>query len=359
MSTASRPLVSVVTPVYNEADYLVECIESLLAQTYREWDYTIVDNCSDDASLEIAVRYSARDSRIRVVRNEQFLPPIANHNVALRQISPASKYCKVILGDDWIFPECLERMVAVAEEHPSIGIVGAYALEGREISWTGLPYPSTVVRGQEICRRHFLDRLYVFGTPNSVLYRADLVRGRDPFYDEADIHADTEVCFALLKGCDFGFVHQVLSFTRVRSASLTAASTSWQTSLSSMLRLLLSHGPDYLSAEELETLLQRHVSMYYRYLGRSLLRGRNREFWQYHKNQLTDAGIGFDRVRLAGATAAVIFDALLNPKHSVERLLKHCGAVLPERTVIRSLDGKWAASRLGRRPRTAAFWRAR
>src|SRR5437764_11981376 len=115
MNTASQPFVSIVTPVYNEARYLSECIESVLAQTYQNWDYTIVNNCSTDESLEIASQYAVKDRRIRVHRNQQFLPPIANYNIALQQISPESKYCKVVLEDDWIFPDCLETMVAVAE----------------------------------------------------------------------------------------------------------------------------------------------------------------------------------------------------------------------------------------------------
>src|SRR5438477_11627392 len=175
MNTASRPLVSIVTPVYNEGAYLAECIESILAQTYQNWDYTIVDNCSVDGSLEIARRYAVQDPRIRIHENQQFLGVIPNHNVALRQISTKSKYCKVVFGDDWIFPNCLEQMVAVAEAHPSVGIVGAFALEGQRVACTGLPYPSWVVCGRKICRSHFLEALYVFGSANSVLYRADLV----------------------------------------------------------------------------------------------------------------------------------------------------------------------------------------
>jgi hypothetical protein len=62
----------------------------------------------------------------------------------------------------------------------------------------------------ELCRRLLLDELYVFGTATSLLYRSDLVRGRDPFYNEGNLHADMEVCLELLKACDFGFVHQFL-----------------------------------------------------------------------------------------------------------------------------------------------------
>src|SRR5689334_10610487 len=118
MSTHTKPHVSIVTPVYNEEEHLAECIESVLAQTYENWDYVIVDNCSTDKSLEIARTYAAKDRRIRVHTNDQFLEMIPNRSVAVRQMSPDSKYCKVVLGDDWIFPECLEKMVALGEAHP-------------------------------------------------------------------------------------------------------------------------------------------------------------------------------------------------------------------------------------------------
>ena len=72
MRTFGHPLVSVVTPVYNGAAHLAECIESVQRQTYQNWDYTIVDNCSTDESAIIARRYAAKDQRIRIVENEVF-----------------------------------------------------------------------------------------------------------------------------------------------------------------------------------------------------------------------------------------------------------------------------------------------
>ena len=60
MSPPSQPLVSIVTPVYNGADFLSECIESVLAETYENWEYTIVDNCSSDGSADLARGYAAR-----------------------------------------------------------------------------------------------------------------------------------------------------------------------------------------------------------------------------------------------------------------------------------------------------------
>jgi glycosyltransferase involved in cell wall biosynthesis len=322
MNISTQPLVSIVTPVYNEAAHLAECIESVLGQTYQNWDYTIIDNCSTDGSFEVARRYAVRDRRIRVIQNRQFLSVIPNHNVAVRQISPESKYCKVVLGDDWIFPNCLGEMVALAEAHPSVGIVGAYALEGHRVAWTGLPYPSPVVSGREICRRHLLEGLYVFGSANAVLYRADLVRSHEPFYNEANIHADTEICFALLKTCDFGFAHQILTFTRVRSRSLSAISSDFHTSFASMLQLLVTYAPDYLTREECECRLARHLREYYRFLGKSLIQRRDKGFWAYHKRELTTAGVGFSRTRVLIGTLVTLSKAVLNPADTVVRLLR-------------------------------------
>jgi glycosyltransferase involved in cell wall biosynthesis len=300
----SEPHVSIVTPVHNGADYLPECIESVLAQTYKNWDYTVVDNCSTDESTAIARRYAAKDARIRLYENRQLLPAIANHNVALRQIAPGSKYCKVVFADDWIFPECLQRMVDVAERHPTVVLVGAYCLEGDHVICTGLPYSREHVPGRQIGRQHLLNGQYLFGSANSLLYRADVVRGREQFFNEANIHADTEASFELLKNADFGFVHQVLTYTRVRPLSLTSMSNDLQTNLAGELRILNAHGSYYLEPDELAARIDRHLEDYYLYLGKSILLRRDQDFWKYHTQQLADLGVRFSRARLVKATIA-------------------------------------------------------
>src|SRR5262245_49195446 len=99
--------VSVVTPFYNTADYIAECIESVLGQTHRRFEYLLVDNHSTDGSADIARRYAARDERIRVIRNTEFLAQVPNYNNALLHISADSRYCKVVQADDALFPRCL------------------------------------------------------------------------------------------------------------------------------------------------------------------------------------------------------------------------------------------------------------
>lgn len=300
---SAEPLVSAVTPVHNGAQYLSECIESILRQTYSNWDYAIVDNRSTDATLEIATRYAQRDRRIRVVTNEQFVGAIANHNRALRRLSPESKYCKVVFADDWLFPDCLRQMVEVAEANPSVAIVGSYGLRGTKVDWDGLPYPSTVVPGHTICRNRLLGGPFVFGSTTSLLLRSDVVRSREAFYDESNIHADTHACFDILRHWDFGFVHQVLTFTRTDNDGLTSASERYNTYLAGYLRDLVTFGGDLLEPDELDSLIRRHLWWYYDYLGDSLLHLREREFWEYHRCELRAAGFPLRPSRLATAVA--------------------------------------------------------
>jgi glycosyltransferase involved in cell wall biosynthesis len=320
MNAASQPLVSIVTPVYNGAQYLSECIESVLAQTYSHWEYVIVDNCSTDGSTDIARRYAEKDARIRISQNPQFLPALPNHNSALRQISAQCKYCKIVFADDWIYPECLERMVALAEEYPSIGLVGAYVLEGQNVICTGLSYQTRLISGREICRQHFLNRLYVFWSPNAVLYRADLVRERHPFFNEANIHADTEVCFAVLRTSDFGFVHQILTFTRVRLGSRSTMASRLHTYFAGMLQLLSAHGEYYLNQTELQRLFNVLISEYYKFLGKSLLLG-HADILDYHRRKLEQAGVGFSWFRLATGALRTLWALAANPKNTAEKLL--------------------------------------
>jgi glycosyltransferase involved in cell wall biosynthesis len=319
---ARAPLVSVVTPVYNGERHLVECIESVLAQTYEHWEHVIVDNCSTDRTREIAERYAEKDARVRVHANTTFVDVLRNHNIAFRQVSPAAAYCKVVQADDWIFPECLERMVAVAEAHPSVGIVSAYRLDGAEVDCDGLPYPSSVIPGRELCRQTLLGGPGVFGSPTTTLIRADQVRSREAFYDESDMHADTAACFEVLQSSDFGFVHQVLTFTRRRAESQTTIEEERNSYLPSALRQLARYGPVYLSPAEQTAVAETVLRFYYRFLARSVLEGRGREFWAYHRQQLESLGYGFSRARVLRMALGYAPKALWRPKDVARRIAR-------------------------------------
>src|SRR5215471_11164183 len=222
-TVAIRPLVSVVTPFYNTARYLVQCIESVLTQSYPEFEYILMDNCSTDGSLEIAESYARRDARIRVIRCSEFVRQLQNYNRALAEISDASQYCKIVQADDYIFPECLELMVQAFQQSNSIGLVSSYRLYGDMIGGAGYPYPTPILPGRECGRFCLRTGIYVFGSQTTVMYRSSLVRAQNPFYNESISYADLEKCMEILTHGDFGFVHQVLSVSRIESKSITSS----------------------------------------------------------------------------------------------------------------------------------------
>jgi glycosyltransferase involved in cell wall biosynthesis len=326
MALTDLPLVSIVTPVYNGQTYLGECIESILAQTYTRWEYIIVNNRSTDGTAEIAEHYARKDDRISIRTNFSFLPIISNHNHALSLISPASKYCKVVSADDFIFPECLMRMVQLAETHPSVGIVGSYQLSGGGDEWyvrcTGLPYWRSVVSGREICRLHLLTGLGVFGAPTANLYRCDLIRSSGAFFPNPTAEADVSACIKHLRDADFGFVHQVLSYERIHSNRITTTSRALNAYVSSKISDLLAYGPHYLTVPELEERLTELLDEYYKYLAVAAVNFRDRTYWRFQKTRLDELGCPLDRGRLGKAICAKLFDLLLSPIETLNKLLR-------------------------------------
>ena len=314
--TAPTPLVSIVTPVYNGAEFLPQCIESVLAQTYQNWDFTIVNNCSTDDTLEVCLQYARRDARIRVASNPSFLKILENHNRALTCISPKAKYCKVLFADDWLFPDCIEEMVANAERHHSIGLVSSYALAGERILCVGLPYPSHVVDGRDICRRKLAGGLDVFGTPTTQLVRADLVRKRSKFFNEANLHADTEACLDVLQESDFGFVHQILSYSRPRPNSNDSFARRFETHQLGMLLTFMKYGPIYLDRGAYGHYLKKRLKDYHRTLAKNVLRCRSMAFWRFHIEALRSVGWKIKPLRVAASLPREVLRMLQRPAAS-------------------------------------------
>jgi glycosyltransferase involved in cell wall biosynthesis len=318
------PLVSIVTPFYNTDEYLSECIESILAQTYENWEYILVNNCSSDRSAEIAQSYAKKDQRFRLIHNKDFLTQVQNYNHALCQISSNSKYCKVVQADDWIFPECLAKMVDVAEKCSSIGIISAFRLQGRKTTLSGTEYPNYVLSGKEACREQILYHRDYFGSPSTNLIRSEIIRHRVPFYNEHDLYEDTDACFEIMQNWNFGFVHQVLIFERTQENSLSSDILQYDRGwmLGEYIRIL-KFGPLYLSSDEYRRQCSNVKGAYFSFLAESKLFNREEKFWHYHKNGLARVGIHLTNRILLKYIIIELLDICLNIKKTVGRLLKH------------------------------------
>lgn len=305
-----EPFVSVVTPVYNDEPYLEECIKSVLAQSHQDFEYVICNNHSKDRSGEIAADYAATDSRIRVVSPPEFSPQAKNFNFALSHIGDRAKYCKMLLSDDWIYPQCLRQMVEVAESNPSIVLVSAYRLIGDRPDCFGIPVERSSFSGNEACRWQLLGTAYPFGSQSTVMYRADVVRERAPsFFPENRFFMDVDIAFRLLASGDFGFVHQVLTYSRYQPDALTDVVShfnSWP-----LLHYLMveQYGRSILSPEEFKKRYNEVTTEMYRGLGEQWLkdmvrRQKKKGFWEFQRKHLGDIGVEMRSALLVKGIAA-------------------------------------------------------
>lgn len=108
-------LVSIIMPSYNTAKYISAAIESILNQTYENWELIIVDDCSTDNTDEILTEYAKKDSRIRYYKNEKNSGAAVARNRALRQAK--GKWVAFLDSDDLWEKDKLEKQICFMKKN--------------------------------------------------------------------------------------------------------------------------------------------------------------------------------------------------------------------------------------------------
>lgn len=117
------PKISVIMPVYNTKKYLSEAIESILSQTFTDFEFIIIDDCSTDWSYEILQEYEKKDNRIKLFRNEENMWVVKTRNKLLKNISQNSKYIAILDADDISEKNRLELCFDFLEKNPDFWVV--------------------------------------------------------------------------------------------------------------------------------------------------------------------------------------------------------------------------------------------
>lgn len=162
------PVVSVLMTAYNRERYVGAAIESVLAQTYGDFELIVVDDCSQDGTAEVARGY-ARDPRVRVLMNERNLGDYPNRNNAARYAR--GTFLKYQDSDDLMYPHCLATMVGPLMAEPRAGFalsLGKY--------WQGGPCPMLLTPRMSY-QREFLGAGLFMGGPACAMFRAEVFRG--------------------------------------------------------------------------------------------------------------------------------------------------------------------------------------
>lgn len=168
------PLVSLIVPVYNVAPYLENCLDSIKAQTYREFEVLLVNDGSKDASPDICRTYICADSRFRLI-DKPNSGVSDSRNKALDQAH--GKYIQFLDADDWLTPDAIETLVHAAESTGAdLVLAHFYRVSGDRMARRG-----HIKKQQVLTRQEFAEEMmkapanYYYGVLWNKLYRRSII----------------------------------------------------------------------------------------------------------------------------------------------------------------------------------------
>ncbi len=192
------PLISVIVPVYNVEQYLDQCMQSIVAQSYRHLEILVVDDGSTDGSGAMCDQWAARDSRVRV-----FHQPNGGLSAARNTALDAMTGQLVVMADsdDVLHPQFIATLLAVMQRHDADIAVGGYQpFYGERMEFPALTGTDKVVTYD---RREALQAiLYQRGLTHSAwgrIYRASLFEGIR--YPVGSIYEDLAIIYPLIRKC--------------------------------------------------------------------------------------------------------------------------------------------------------------
>ncbi len=214
MNGSELPIVSICIPTYNNAHFLADALDSVFAQTFTSFECIVVDNCSTDNTDEVVAKYLKRDERLKYIVNETNLGSGGNFNRCLHHAT--GNYVKFLCADDLLKPTCVEELINMMEDDPSIVLAScARQLTDKDLTPTfTLSYSNQheILTGTEVIKRCFIAGQNLIGEPSAVLIKKkDAARGFNLTYRQL---IDLEMWFHLLEKGNFAFTPEVLCIFR-------------------------------------------------------------------------------------------------------------------------------------------------
>lgn len=159
---SQQPKVSILIPVFNRKDFIGECIQSALDQTFADFEVVVVDNASDDGTWDICQQFAARDRRVRIFRNQANVGPVRNWIRCAQEAK--GDYSKILFSDDCLDRNCLSTMLAQFDE-ADIGFVYCAANVGPSKELSSIVY--SVPGKTRLSRDEYFKRLLRNDAPAS------------------------------------------------------------------------------------------------------------------------------------------------------------------------------------------------
>jgi len=219
----SLPKVSICIPTYNYGQFIADTIESVLAQSYVDYELIVVDNCSSDNTRDIVSAYMAKDRRIRYYCNESNIGMVGNWNRCLQYTR--GDYVKILCADDLLDPTCIERSMEFFDRYPNASLVTCIRQivdeQLKPMADVAYADSTNIESGRSVIRRCFFEGNLI-GEPTAVMFRRkDAGRGFDSRYKQL---IDLEMWFHLLEKGDFAFIAEALCSFRQHEEQGTKSS---------------------------------------------------------------------------------------------------------------------------------------
>jgi len=201
-----KPALSVIMPAYNAGRFLAPAIESVLSQTWRDFEFIIIDDASTDGTRELIESYAAKDARIRSFPNPQNLGVTKTLNRALSLVR--ADWIARMDADDLSLPTRFERQMAAVRKNPSVGLVTSPfdtidANDNRTPGWRGICFQQELLPFFLL----FYNRLNAHG---QVMYSTTLVRSVGGYREQYHLSEATELWIRMVRAASWVVVPEPL-----------------------------------------------------------------------------------------------------------------------------------------------------
>ena len=245
----SNPHVSVVMAVYNAQKYVSDAIESILCQTYNDFEFIIIEDGSSDQSLKIIQSYS--DPRIKVIRNKENLKLINSLNLGLQKAR--GRYIVRMDADDVSRPDRIEKQVNYMESHPDCVLCGtSYRIFGDGVTARNIVYPSD----SQSIRYHVLSNTY-FLHP-STCFRREVIKNQSLKYSQDFLHVEDHwFFFELLHHGEGHIMKDILLDYRIHNQNVSVIHSAKQLITQKAIRIKIAeyYGLKFNTSEEVKEYL--------------------------------------------------------------------------------------------------------
>ena len=202
--------ISIVLPVYNGGDFIAQAIESILQQTFNDFELILVNDCSTDNTSEIISAYERQDKRIRIINNNENKKLPASLNIGFRKAN--GTYLTWTSHDNLYKPEALECMYTELEEHSEYGMVYAdYSIiddQGKLIKDNVMNEP------KEICKGNVIGACF--------LYRRNIAQQVGEYSENMFLAEDYDYWLRIYQCASLKHIHQNLYLYRLHGKSLSS-----------------------------------------------------------------------------------------------------------------------------------------